>query len=80
MNTTETKRPGDEAKAELREDFEHFDRDHDGLMEYGEFMQFLEALDAGMSAEECRIGFHEIDADLDGAIEFEEFVDWWRAP
>jgi calmodulin len=66
--------------ARLREDFDSFDRNDDGLMEYGEFVHFLQALEAGMSESECRLGFGEIDTDHDGVIEFEEFLDWWGAP
>lgn len=67
-------------QAELREDFDHFDRNHDGQLQYGEFVQFLEAIDAGMAPQECRIGFREIDTDHDGVIGFGEFMAWWRAP
>jgi len=66
--------------ARLREDFDYFDRDKDGVMEFEEFVRFLTALDAGMSEAECRIGFAEIDTDHDAKIEFEEFLDWWAAP
>jgi len=71
----------DEAEiARLREDFDYFDRNKDGVMEFEEFVRFLTALDAGMSESECRIGFAEIDTDHDAAIEFEEFREWWAAP
>ncbi|MBM5811990.1 MAG: EF-hand domain-containing protein [Gammaproteobacteria bacterium] len=69
-----------ERTAELREAFAQFDLDHDGLMEFDEFVRLLDGLDAGMSAGECRIGFHEIDTDRDGVIEFEEFLEWWGQP
>jgi Ca2+-binding EF-hand superfamily protein len=66
--------------ARLREDFDYFDRNDDGLLEFDEFVRFLQALEAGMSEAECRLGFGEIDTDHDGVIEFEEFLDWWGAP
>lgn len=66
--------------ARLREDYDSFDSNKDGLMEYEEFVRFLEALNAGMSSAECRLGFSEIDTDHDGVIEFEEFCDWWGTP
>jgi calmodulin len=81
MNNTvsrNTPEPGDVAR--LRKDFDYYDRNDDGLMEYDEFVRFLGALDAGMSESDCRIGFGEVDADRDGVIEFEEFLDWWGAP
>ena len=72
--------PAQEKRAELREDFEYFDDDGDGLMQFSEFAGFLDGLGAEMSAEECRVGFAEIDSDHDGAIQFEEFLNWWTSP
>jgi len=72
--------PTGEKCAELREDFDYFDDNHDGLMEFGEFVGLMDGLGADMSSDECRIGFAEIDRDRDGVIEFEEFLDWWISP
>lgn len=69
--------PHGEERARLREDFDFNDADHDGRITLGEFVRFMSALDAGLTAEECRIGFAEIDLDGDGAIEFDEFAAWW---
>lgn len=65
--------------ARLREDYEHFDSDGDGRLEYGEFARFLAVLRAGVSEQEQRLGFHEIDEDRDGTIDFDEFLEWWDA-
>ncbi len=62
---------------ELREDFEFNDANGDGRIEYEEFKELLEFLEADMSNGEIRTGFAEIDTDHDGAIEFDEFVAWW---
>lgn len=70
--------PGEEELARLREDFDFNDANHDGRITLGEFVRFMSALEAGVTAEECRIGFEEIDTDGDGVIEFDEFVAWWR--
>lgn len=69
-----------EDEAELREGFEQFDTDHDGLMQFEEFLAFISELDADMSLEDSRIGFEDIDTDRNGVISFEEFVQWWTAP
>lgn len=69
--------PGGEERARLREDFDFNDSNRDGRITLGEFTRFMSALEAGVTAEECRIGFEEIDTDGDGAISFEEFVSWW---
>lgn len=68
-----------EEQAELREGFEQFDTDHDGLMQFGEFLRFMTTLDANMSAGDCRVGFEAIDLDRNGAINFAEFVEWWTS-
>ncbi len=68
-----------EKRAELREDFEYFDEDHDGRLQFDEFVDFLSGLETGMSQEECRIGFAAIDRNRDGVIEFEEFLAWWQS-
>lgn len=69
-----------ERRAELREDFEFCDDDGDGLIQFGEFVEFMDALGAEMTGEECRIGFTEIDSNGDGRIQFQEFLAWWTAP
>jgi Ca2+-binding EF-hand superfamily protein len=66
-----------EQLAELREDFEFNDSNGDGRIEYDEFRELLEFLEADMSSADVRTGFAEIDTDHDGAIEFDEFVAWW---
>jgi len=69
-----------EKKAELREDFEYLDEDHDGLMQFDEFVKFMDGLGADMTGEECRVGFEEIDSNHDGRIQFDEFLGWWTSP
>lgn len=66
-----------EKRAELLEDFEYFDENQDGRMQFDEFVHFLKGIDAQMSAHDCRVGFTAIDANRDGLIEFEEFMEWW---
>lgn len=66
--------------ARLREDFDYYDQNGNSRIGYDEFKRFLNALDAGMTEDDCRTGFAEIDTDHDGAIEFEEFVNWWGTP
>jgi Ca2+-binding EF-hand superfamily protein len=63
---------------ELRESFRYNDLDKDGRIEFGEFLEMLEQLEARVSAAEARVGFDALDVDRDGAISFEEFLDWWR--
>jgi Ca2+-binding EF-hand superfamily protein len=64
---------------ELLEEFASADRDNDGRIDFQEFRQLLEGLEAGMSEAEMKIGFKEIDADHDGLIDRREFSDWWAS-
>ena len=68
----------DISEEELRENFEHFDRDGDGSLtrdEFGELMNALGAVEPGMDPGR---GFSSIDTDGSGAIEFDEFARWFR--
>lgn len=62
---------------ELREIFEFFDTDENGVIDKSEFMKLMNALGAGLSEAECETGFSVIDGDANGSIEFEEFAAWW---
>ncbi|MBK8011704.1 MAG: EF-hand domain-containing protein [Deltaproteobacteria bacterium] len=64
---------------ELREVFEHFDRDGNGTIDPAELKALLEALGGGFTDEEVRIGLKEIDRNGNGKIEFSEFARWWTA-
>jgi Ca2+-binding EF-hand superfamily protein len=75
MTERESRHPA--GSRELLEEFAAADRDNDGRIDYDEFKQLLDGLEAGMSEEEMRIGFREIDTDRDGLIDRREFADWW---
>ncbi len=62
---------------ELREHFAFCDTDQDHRVNYAEFVELLENLEAGMSEEELRLGFSLIDLDGNGYISFDEFQRWW---
>jgi len=80
MNKTiasSTQPPTQEYVRELEEAFRYCDINKDGRLQYLEFVDLLDNLDAGMSAQDCRIGFYEIDANHDNLIDFPEFMAWW---
>lgn len=68
----------EEEYEELEESFRYNDANNDGRIVFTEFVNMLDALEAGMKPDEARVGFEEIDTDKDGSIELDEFIDWWR--
>jgi len=65
--------------AELRREFALADLDRDGRINFEEFRQLLQGLEAGMSQVDMHIGFREVDTDHDGFVDRQEFIDWWSA-
>ena len=67
----------DEQIEEIKENFDYFDSDNNGLIDFSEFTLLIRALDSDMNVEEMKIGFDIIDTDDNGAIDIEEFMEWW---
>ena len=63
---------------ELRENFNHFDKDGDGKIDLQEFGKLCQALGGDISDEHRKIGFEAIDTNGSGFIDFEEFANWWN--
>jgi len=62
---------------EINENFDHFDSDKNGLLDYEEFTYLIDALGGDMSPDEMHAGFSLIDMDQNGYIDIEEFITWW---
>ena len=62
---------------EIDENFDHFDGDKNGLLDYEEFTYLVDALGGDMSPDEMHAGFSYIDTDQNGFIDIEEFIAWW---
>lgn len=65
------------SEEEIRETFNHFDRNGNGTIEVGEFVRLLQALGADSSSEEVAAGLEALDSDGNGLIDYAEFVAWW---
>lgn len=65
------------SKEELKETFDHFDRDDNGQIDFDEFCELLAAMNSDIDELARRVGFDVIDTDGNGSIEFEEFCSWW---
>lgn len=64
--------------SEIREIFDYYDEDHNGVIDRSEFGHLCRALDPDFSDEELAIGLDIIDRNHNGVIEFREFAAWWR--
>lgn len=70
--------PIDESKvAEIRKEFDFFDRDGNGQIELKEFIELLTVLSPKTKASHVQEGFSIIDDNNDGYIDFDEFLKWW---
>jgi len=65
--------------AELREIFDHFDRDKNGYLEYEEFLGILDTLGFDKDPDLRKLGFEIVDGNSNNRIAFEEFAAWFRS-
>lgn len=75
---TEKQKLSEEAIAEVRKEFEFFDRDNNGKMDLPEFIELLTVLSPKTKASHVEEGFAIIDDNGDGYINFDEFLAWWQ--
>ncbi len=64
-------------EASLRAEFDKFDKDGTGAIDFEEFGLLLRSLGLEMRPQQRRKGFETIDTDGSGQIGFEEFAVWW---
>ncbi|HOP22283.1 MAG TPA: EF-hand domain-containing protein [Gammaproteobacteria bacterium] len=64
--------------AEIKDHFDFFDNNGNGLLEENEFIKLFKVLAPDASREMAIRGFHTIDEDGNGTVEFDEFLDWWQ--
>ena len=74
MNT----QPNQEKLTEIRQHFDFFDDDKNGLIELSEFTQLLKVIEPTSTNEQAEKGFQIIDDDHNGVIDFDEFFSWWQ--
>ncbi|MGR9091766.1 MAG: EF-hand domain-containing protein [Gammaproteobacteria bacterium] len=63
--------------AEIKENFDYFDRDGNGRIDFGEFVELMNALNAELTNDQARLGFESLDTDENGQIDLAEFQAWW---
>ncbi|MBE1301114.1 MAG: EF-hand domain-containing protein [Alteromonadaceae bacterium] len=76
---SDTKDLDQERIAQIREEFDYFDKDKNGDIDQGEFWELLKILSPKASEEQAAEGFSLIDENSDGVINFEEFLAWWQS-
>lgn len=67
-------------EAELREAFDAFDRNRDGLVSIDELLQVMGMLGEEMTREEAEASLRRADSDGDGQLSYEEFVAFMMSP
>jgi Ca2+-binding EF-hand superfamily protein len=68
------------AEGELREAFDSFDRNRDGLVSIDELLQVMGMAGETMTREDAEAGLRRGDSDGDGQLTFEEFVAFIMSP
>jgi Ca2+-binding EF-hand superfamily protein len=69
----------DKKIAEIRETFEFFDRDNNGLIDFNEFRSLLKTVNPEASISQSAEGFSMTDTNSDGYVDLDEFIAWWRS-
>ena len=64
--------------AEIRENFEFFDNDGNGLIDFNELLSLMRTVSPEASLRESGDGFSMIDTNSDGYIDLDEFMKWWQ--
>lgn len=68
----------DEKTKNIREKFNRFDTDKNGLIDLIEFRKLLEIIGSELNTAEAEAAFDAIDEDENGLIDFDEFSRWWK--
>ncbi len=62
---------------EVKEVFDHYDRNDNGFIESGELSRLLEALGAPPSPLELSAAVSALDSNASGKVSWDEFKEWW---
>jgi len=62
---------------DIRESFDRFDRDGNGMIDLSEFRELLEAIGSDLGRAEVEAAFDTIDTDENGMVDYDEFSKWW---
>jgi hypothetical protein len=65
--------------AEIRESFDFFDRDNNGLIDFDEFRSLLKTVNPDATVSQAAEGFSMTDTNSDGYVDIDEFIAWWQS-
>lgn len=68
-----------EKVGEIRETFDFFDRDGNGLIDFDEFRAVLKTVNPEVTVSQAAEGFSMTDTNSDGYVDLDEFIAWWRS-
>tara|TARA_B100001750_G_C15449917_1_gene568343 strand:+ start:1024 stop:1359 length:336 start_codon:yes stop_codon:yes gene_type:complete len=67
----------DDELEELKEIFDHYDSDGNGVIDREELRRLLVALDPEFTEEDVQLGLQALDGNENGVIDWDEFIEWW---
>lgn len=67
----------DDEQQELKEIFDHYDSDGNGVIDRHEFRALLQSLDPGFTEDDVVMGLKVLDENQNDVIDWDEFVGWW---
>jgi len=57
--------------------FNNFDSKKNGILDFSEFSDLVNAIGFNIEQQKLKDGFNKIDTDNNNEIDFEEFMLWW---
>ena len=75
---SDTKNIDQEKINQIREEFDFFDSDKNGQIDFTEFFELLKVISPKAKESQAKEGFELIDENSDGCIDFDEFLAWWQ--
>lgn len=63
---------------EIRAEFEKYDTNGNGTIDWNEFRELLSKLDKDLSLMDKTETFDKVDSNHTGMISFDEFLSWWN--
>ncbi len=64
---------------EIKNNFEFFDKDKNGAIDFLEFRDLLKTISPESNLQQAGEGFSMIDKNSDGLIDVDEFIEWWKS-